>query len=177
MARKGLSVDDSLRRGRCRSQVGPTGAGTFCGVQKKQTLVRLYQFFGGFFFVAFPSGNILNHLQNKKQVKKKHKTNPITPMRFVCLFCFVLFCFVLFCFVCLFVQGDSFTDSTTILKSPFFITHWLNHLPPLEICFLKPNRCHPVSALRFGLVFLNEILRLQRCRGIQPLHLTFLRLR
>ena len=79
------------------AKLGLQEPGLFAAFKRNKPWYDSINFLGDFFFVAFPSGNILNHLQNKKQVKKKHKTNPITPMRFVCLFCFVLFCFVLFC--------------------------------------------------------------------------------
>ena len=64
------------------------------------------------------------------------------------------------------------------IKSPFFITicwitsHLWRHFFPL------PTGSFPRFGVSFcRLVFPNEILRLQRWSGIQPLHLTFLRLR
>ena len=98
--------------------------------------------------MAFPSGNILNHLQNKKQVKKN--TKQILSHQCGLFVCFVLFCFVLFCFVrSRWLNLRMYYHiKITIFHHPF-----VESLPPLEICFLKPNRCHPVSALLFAALF------------------------
>ena len=168
VARKGLSVDDSLRRGRCRSQVGPTGSTLFAAFKRNKPwitirmwYIRLYQFFCGFFLLAFPR-NILNHLQNRKQLKKNKKKSYHTNA--VCLFVF-------------FVQGDWIYGCTTILNH-HFSSPFVESPPTFGDIFFPPKQVSPRFGVSFyRLVFPNEILRLQRWSGIQPLHLTFLRLR
>ena len=146
VARKGLSVDDSLRRGRCRSQVGPTGSTLFAAFKRNKPwiTIRIYDiydsinFFVFFFLLAFPR-NILNHLQNRKQLKKKHKK----VLSHQCGL-----------FVCFFCSRWLNLRMYYHIKSPFFITIcWItSHLWRQK--FPLPNRCHPETRrFRFGALF------------------------